>query len=236
MILHSSDLDLNLNCLMLCRISKPLLESSSLSTDSAPADPSDDVHKAADTVDDFVEQRGPQKSFYTSTSGNSTFFHLQSDPVQKWSICGSLGFDGGQAEKLRRLSNREKDKKVAGDCNAHLPTRNISLTPSLSRSQSFKMQSQELLCNSATAAKQNFTGTEKDRKSQNLKQIWCEFMGKDGAKEVGLVEVVHAPIKTIARMREKLGKGRPPPISACVTYGHDCLEYGAYVGIWQQFL
>ena len=75
-----------------------------------------------------------------------------------------------------------------------------------------------------------------DRKSQNLKQIWCEFMGKDGAKEVGLVEVVHAPIKTIARMREKLGKGRPPPISACVTYGHDCLEYGAHVGIWQQFL
>ena len=43
-----------------------------------------------------------------------------------------------------------------------------------------------------------------DRKSQNLKQIWCEFMGKDDAKEVGRVEVVHAPIKTIVRMLEKL--------------------------------
>ena len=202
-----SDVDLNVDQMMLCRISRPLPESSSLSTDLAAADPSDDCHKAADIVDNFAEQRGSLKSCCSSTLGNCTFFTSSSESVQKWSICGSLGFDGGQAEKLVRSSNREKDQTAAEGFKADLPTRNISLTPSSSHSRSVQMLSQELLRNAATT-----TGIEKDRQSHNLKQVWCEFLGKDGAKEVGLVEVAHAPIKTIARMREKLGEGWCPPI------------------------
>ncbi len=42
-------------------------------------------------------------------------------------------------------------------------------------------------------------------KKDGRRRVWCKFASKGGDR-LGLVEVVHAPVKTMARMREKLGK------------------------------
>ena len=114
-----------------------------------------------------------------------------------WSLYSSLGFQSHKPN-VSRLDSHVNDWKSASSADQRARLSHL-------------MSSFRLLPEKPEQPKKDFVAAASANSGNDhgRRRVWCEFVGDDGVREVGLVEVVHAPIKTVARMREKLGKCPP---------------------------
>ena len=175
-----------------CRSSCVSSESLGPSVSNVDPGPSGDQHNAATMTRSGAELGGPSNSSWFSWPKRGSTGSVAS----RWSVHSSFGFGGSQEEQGEPCVGRVR--VVKGGCEPGSPSR-------ARRMSSFHLLEDppdKLDVAETSVPAHTFVKSEKERGRRGFS---CEFVGEDGAKEMGLVEVVHAPIKTVTRMREKLG-------------------------------
>ena len=158
-----------------------------LHVDPTAANPVGDRHNAVKLTRSGMEVGGlSNSSLFSWPRRRSTWF-----AAPQWSLYSSFLFGGSQEELGEPGAGQVREVGRGGE-----PAHRARLTRRLSSFELLPDQLDQL----------SVAETVDSEKKHRQQGVWCEFVGEDGANEVGLVEVVHAPIKTIARMREKLGE------------------------------